>query len=105
FAIQVVQIELIIGRIFGSSAVVISDARYRHDVTEIFEALSDRALMEHAIGFARQSVSEPDRVSPKVGAVVVRDGVLLGSAFRGELGLGEHAEFTLLERKLGGETL
>lgn len=65
----------------------------------------DRALMEHSIALARQCVSEPGRVSPKVGAVVARDGILIGGAFRGELSPGDHAEFTLLEKKLDNEAL
>ena len=69
------------------------------------ERLSDRQLMERAIELARGCVSEPGRVSPKVGALVVRDGRVLGQAFRGELAPGEHAEFTLLERKLRNATL
>ena len=61
---------------------------------------SPRDLMELAVELASKCVSEGDRVSPKVGAVVVRDGVVLASAYRGELKPGEHAEYTLLERKL-----
>ena len=64
-----------------------------------------RDFMLKAIDLARNCVSEPGKVSPSVGAVVVRDGVAIAEAFRGELGPGEHAEFTLLERKLKDETL
>ena len=62
--------------------------------------------MERAIKQARLCVNEPNRVSPMVGAVVVRpSGSVIGEAYRGELKPGEHAEYTLLEQKLKNETL
>jgi pyrimidine deaminase RibD-like protein len=61
--------------------------------------------MQRAIALSRRSQSEPGKVSPRVGAVISRKGKLLGEAFRGELTAGEHAEFTLLEKKLRDETL
>lgn len=66
---------------------------------------ADRTLMQRAIELAKRCVSEPGRVSPKVGAVIERDGEVLGEAFRGELGTGEHAEYTLLEGKLSDAAL
>src|SRR5471030_2814793 len=68
-------------------------------------AKDDRAIMQQAIDLATKCVSEENKVSPKVAAIVVRDGVVLASAYRGELKDGEHAEYTLLERKLQGVDL
>lgn len=49
-----------------------------------------------------QSIPEhDDKEDPFVGAIVVtKDGDILAKAHRGELRVGEHCEFTLLERKL-----
>ena len=66
------------------------------------ESLNPSELMQLAIELAAKCVSEEGRVSPKVGAVVARNGVVLASAYRGEMKPGEHAEYTLLERKLQG---
>lgn len=73
--------------------------------TRAESALDDRALMERAIALAHRCESETGKVSPKVGAAIARDGVVIGEAFRGELAPGDHAEFTLLEKKLAAETL
>lgn len=66
---------------------------------------SDRQLMLRAIDLARKCRSEPGKISPKVGAIVARDGKVIGEAFRGQRAPGEHAEFTLLEGKLANRTL
>jgi pyrimidine deaminase RibD-like protein len=61
--------------------------------------------MLRAIRASRQCSSEPRKISPKVGAVIARNGLVIGEAFRGERTAGQHAEFTLLEEKLPDETL
>jgi len=61
-----------------------------------------RSLMEKAIEVMRQSMHEPRKdckVSPCVGAVLLKPDGTVETACRGELRYGDHAEFTLLERK------
>jgi pyrimidine deaminase RibD-like protein len=58
------------------------------------------SYMRLAIEQGKKSKAEDKLPHPKVGALLTRDGQLLGNAYRGELKDGEHAEFTLLERKL-----
>ena len=62
-----------------------------------------RKLMEQAIKVMRQSVHEPrkdDKASPKVGTLLCKADGTIETACRGELCYGDHAEFTVLEKKL-----
>lgn len=65
----------------------------------------DAKFMRQAIQEARRSRGEAGRVHPFVGAVVVRDGDVIGSACRGDLDPRHHAEFCVLEEKLTREKL
>ncbi|OFX18339.1 MAG: hypothetical protein A2Z18_00970 [Armatimonadetes bacterium RBG_16_58_9] len=61
-----------------------------------------RKLMEQAVAVMRQSVAEPradGKASPKVGVVLWKADGTGETACRGELRDGDHAEYTLLERK------
>lgn len=59
-----------------------------------------------AIEEAKKSENERDRrIHPKVGVVVVQNGKVLACAHRGEIQLGDHAEYTVLERKLSSTNL
>lgn len=60
------------------------------------------SYMRLAIECGKQSVSELGKLTPKVGAVLIKDGKFLGSAFRGQKGEGDHAEYTLFEKILNG---
>jgi diaminohydroxyphosphoribosylaminopyrimidine deaminase/5-amino-6-(5-phosphoribosylamino)uracil reductase len=56
-----------------------------------------RDLMEIAIRQAGMSKAEDDdRVHPRVGAVIARDGYLLATGYRGEAYKGAHAEESAL---------
>lgn len=66
-----------------------------------------RQLMELAVQEGEHSIPEHhDKEDPFVGAIVAtKDGKILAKAHRGELRVGEHCEFTLLERKLRNQNL
>jgi len=65
-------------------------------------------LMQMAIDVMKKSVNEPredGKVPPKVGVVLLFPDGRVETAYRGELREGDHAEYTLLERKLGNQNL
>jgi len=66
------------------------------------EIFDPRKYMQMAIEVMRNSIAEPrndGKVNPKVGAVLVFPDGTVETAHRGELRDGDHAEFTLIERK------
>ena len=71
---------------------------------------TNRELMELAVMEMRKSIPDPNRKdkksNPKVGAVIAtKDGILIGQSHRGELRIGDHAEFTAIERHHRGTKL
>lgn len=72
------------------------------------EIFNPRKYMEMAIAVMNKSKNEPrpdGKIPPKVGAVLVFPDGATFEAHRGELREGDHAEFTLLERKLFNKSL
>jgi len=77
-------------------------------MTESKRPSNERKMMELAVKVMGNSISEPrddDKASPKVGAVLVKTNGDIETACRGELRYGDHAEYTLLERKNRGSRL
>ena len=67
-----------------------------------------RPLMEEAVDVMKASIREnrsDGEITPKVGAVLWKPDGTVQTAFRGELREGDHAEYTLIERKNVGEAL
>jgi len=65
-----------------------------------------RKHLEEAVAEGKKSKQEDDKPHPSVGAVVLgRDGGMIAAAHRGELSLGDHGEYTALERKLPNNDL
>lgn len=75
---------------------------------KISENFNPEKYMQMAVDAMNNSIGEPrtdGKVSPKVGAVLIKPDGTVESASRGELRFGDHAEFTLLERKNRSEKL
>ncbi|MGV0787571.1 hypothetical protein ABQF33_11675 [Mycolicibacterium sp. XJ2] len=53
--------------------------------------------MRMAVDLGKQSIQENPSINPYVGAVIVRNGDIIGSGFRGMAGRGAHAEFGALQ--------
>lgn len=62
--------------------------------------MTDNDFMELAIQEAAKCKPEDGRSHPRVGVVVVKDGKVMATAYRGEISPGQHAEFIALEVKL-----
>jgi pyrimidine deaminase RibD-like protein len=70
----------------------------------------DLKFMREAIAEAAKSHGEDNRIHPKVGVVVVKDGIVLSKGFRGEpiagnQGSGRHAEYVAMEEKYSSTSL
>lgn len=62
--------------------------------------MTERDFMALAVEEAAKCKAEDGQHRPLVAAVVVKDGQILATAYRGELGPGDHAEYTALEKKI-----
>jgi len=58
--------------------------------TEHIVAVRDRKVCQLAVDLAQKSVAEDDRLHPYVGVVIVKDGKILATGYRGESGVGDH---------------
>src|SRR5450755_69825 len=67
--------------------------------------MNDYEHLRIAVDQARQSKNEDGRPHPKVGVVVVASDGTITTAHRGEIAAGDHAEFTVLEKKLSTAAL
>ncbi len=90
-------VQISIGALRNGAAEAVLERKIRRRDLESADTQFMRLALEQAKKCVAEERADPP---PKVGAVLVKDGKVLGEAFRGELGSGEHAEFSLLGKKL-----
>jgi pyrimidine deaminase RibD-like protein len=65
---------------------------------DLIQTAVDRKFSELAVAEARKSVPEDGKPHPYVGVVIVKDGKILATGFRGESGKGDHGEYCALKK-------
>jgi pyrimidine deaminase RibD-like protein len=76
----------------------LADVTLTKSGSELIQGFFDRQFCEMAVAEARKSVAEDKRLHPHVGAVVVKDGNVLSTGYRGENGKGDHAEYSAMQK-------
>jgi pyrimidine deaminase RibD-like protein len=67
--------------------------------SELIQTTVDRKFCEMAGQLSKKSIAENDgKLHPYVGVVVVKDGNVIATGFRGETGKGDHGEFCALKK-------
>ena len=67
--------------------------------SQLIQTVLDQTFCEVAVAEARKSRAEDDgKPHPYVGVVIVKDGKLLATGYRGESGIGDHGEYCALKK-------
>ncbi len=80
----------------------LADVSLTKSGSQLIQTTLDVAFCELAVAEARKSIAEDDgKPHPYVGVVIVKDGKILATGYRGESGVGDHGEYCAL-KKLNG---
>lgn len=76
---------------------------YSHQLPLFLDDLTPASIillgMKKAIEISKKCKSEENRISPKVGTIVIKDDQIILEAYRGETSPGDHAEYIALQKK------
>jgi pyrimidine deaminase RibD-like protein len=77
----------------------LADITLTMEGAELIQTAVDRKFCELAVAEAKKSIAEDDgKPHPYVGVVIVKDGNIVATGFRGESGIGDHGEFCALKK-------